>query len=296
MPRIAVLINPAAGKGRAQRAGSIAVQRLRERGADVLTLLGSSPAESLILAREALATDLDTFVVVGGDGTLSMLLPALTEADVPVVLVPAGTGNDFARELALPRNDPTYAADLALDGLERVVDIGEVTLADRTVPFLTIAAVGFDAAVADLTNRLTWPRGALRYYRAIVMQLLRLRPYDFSITIDDGPIQHLPGTLVAIGNTASYGGGLPICIGAQLDDRVLDMVHVRPLTRLQLVRLFPLLMRGTHMSRAEVLHARAQTVAVSGPDVLVYADGERVGTGDCTVSVRAAALRMRVPA
>lgn len=149
--------------------------------------------------------------------------------------------------------------------------------------------------MSDRTNRLRWPRGALRYYLALLIELVRLRPMAFAVAVDGEDTRPAPGTLIAVGNTASYGGGMPICAGAVADDGLLDVVRIEPLARLRLLRLFPLLLTGRHLGRPEARHRRARSVEVSAPDLVVYADGERVGTGHCTITVRPAALRIMVP-
>lgn len=293
---IAVLSNPLSGKGRGRSDAATAVARLRERGCDVREYSGGSAAETAELAAQAMSAAPRALVVVGGDGTLAGILPAVRESTVPIVLVPAGTGNDLARALGLARRDAADAADLALDGVVRRVDVGEVRSAGRATAFLTVAALGFDAKVSDRTNRLRWPRGALRYYLAVLIEVVRLHPMRFTVGIDDGAPIVAPGTLVAIGNTSSYGGGMPICPTALPDDGQLDVVQVAPIGRLRLLRLFPLLLRGRHLSRPEVRHRRAHTVTVAAPGLVVYADGERVATDECTIGVRSRALTILVPA
>lgn len=293
---IAVLSNPSAGKGRAANAAVVAIARLRAAGAQVQSYAGTSAEDTARLAVLALEADPAVLVVVGGDGTLSGILDVATTHAVPLVFVAAGTGNDFARALDLPRHDPGEAAMLALHGRPRRVDVGEVRCGASVRQFLTVAALGFDAKVTDRTDRLRWPRGELRYYLALIVELLRLRPMAFRVAIDDDAVGDVPGTLIAVGNTASYGGGMPICAGAQPDDGMLDVVQVRPIGRVQLLRLFPKLLRGRHLGLPEVTHRRARRVTVSAPDLMVYADGERVATGECTITVRAAALTVLVPA
>ncbi|WP_314424627.1 YegS/Rv2252/BmrU family lipid kinase [uncultured Microbacterium sp.] len=293
---IAVLSNPSAGKGRGAHEAGAALAHLRARGADVRAYAGESAASGLALVTEALAARPRVLVVVGGDGTLSGILDAVCAADVPVALVPAGTGNDLARALRLPRRDPVAAAELALTGVARRIDVGEVRAAGRVDLFLTIAALGFDAKVSDRTNRLRWPHGVLRYYVALVVELVRLRPVDFTVEIDGERSVRAPGTLVAVGNTESYGGGMPLCSGAVADDGLLDIVHVAPLTRSRLLRLFPLLLRGHHLDRPEVTHRRARSVSVRAPGLVVYADGERLAENECTIGIRRSALTMLVPA
>lgn len=289
---IAVLSNPFAGKGQARAATESAIAHLRRRGADVRAYSGESAAATAELAAHALAQHPAVLLVVGGDGTLSGILDRVVGAGVPIALVPAGTGNDLARAIGLPRRDAEAAAELALTGVPRLIDVGRVSTADGMRSFLTVAALGFDAKVSDRTNRLRWPRGALRYYLALLIELARLRPMSFTISIDGAPPTSTPGTLVAVGNTSSYGGGMPVCVGAEPDDGLLDVVQVAPIGRLRLIRLFPLLLRGRHLERPEVQHRRAESVTVSAPDLVVYADGERVAVAECTISVRRAALTM----
>src|SRR5690606_27353152 len=128
-------------------------------------------------------------------------------------LVPAGTGNDFARALGIPFGGDeaaARAAELALAGTPTPVDIGHARCPDGEMHFLTVVALGFDAFVAERTNRLRWPRGSARYYLALVIELLRLRPLALAVSRDGGPAAQLPGILCAIANTRSYGGGMPI--------------------------------------------------------------------------------------
>ncbi|MDR2322360.1 MAG: YegS/Rv2252/BmrU family lipid kinase [Microbacterium sp.] len=295
MPVIALITNPRSGKGRGAAAADAAISALRDAGAEVRVRIGSSAADTRRLTATALAERPDAIVVVGGDGTVSEILPDLTDAAVPLVLVPAGTGNDFARALGLPRRDPASAALLALHGERRRIDVGEIVAGGRTTPFLTVAALGFDAKVSDRTNLLRWPRGAARYYLAILVEVVRLRPTRFRLACDGESPREAPGTLVAVGNTVSYGGGMPICPDARPDDGLLDVVHVAPLGRARLLRLFPLLLRGRHLGRSEVAHRRVAEITVSAPDLVVYADGERVAETECRIRVRPASLTVMVP-
>lgn len=293
---IAVLSNPHAGKGRGRAAADAAIDHLRSAGAQVRVYAGSSAAETALLARTALDEHPRVLIVVGGDGTLSGVLPVVVGRDTPIALVPAGTGNDFARALGIPRKSPHSAAALALTGHPCRVDVGEVRSAVGVSLFLTVAALGFDARVSDRTNRLRWPRGRARYYLALLIELARLRPVSFYVGNDGAPPAQQPGTLLAVGNTASYGGGMRICPHATAQDGQLDLVHVSPLARLRLLLLFPLLLQGRHLSRPEVTARRVSQVTVSAPDLVVYADGERVAEATCTITSLPAALTVMVPA
>lgn len=297
-PRVIVLVNPASGKGRGAAAAEAAVRRLRELGAEVLVREGDSAQSTRDHAASAVSERPDALVVVGGDGTLASLLEEVAHANVPIALVPAGTGNDFARALGLPFEGPdaaATAAELALHGDLRHIDVGRARCPDSEAKFLTVAALGFDALVSERTNRLKWPKGALRYYLALVIELAKLRPLRFDVSVDGEAREARPGILAAVGNTRSYGGGMPMCPGADPGDGRFDLTLVGPLGRLQLLRLFPLLLRAAHTSRPEVLTRRCERVEISAPGLIVYADGERVGTESVRIDMLPGALRVFVP-
>ncbi|AMB58885.1 YegS/Rv2252/BmrU family lipid kinase [Microterricola viridarii] len=296
---IAVLVNPTSGRGRGTIAADAAVARLRDLGAEVRPFVGTSVADTRRLAAHAIADRPRALVVVGGDGTLSSVLDVVVDAGIPVALVPAGTGNDLARALGLPYEASAAAvaaaAELALSGVPRRIDVGLVETNEGARQFLTVAALGFDARVSERTNRLRWPRGRARYYLALLVELARLHPVSFSIGIDGAPRRHLPGTLVAIGNTASYGGGMPVCPAADPSDGLLELTHIAPLGRVKLIRLFPLLLRGSHLERTEVTSSVAGAIEVDAPGLVVYADGERLGGGAVRFSLQPGALTVLVP-
>ncbi|MGP6171682.1 diacylglycerol/lipid kinase family protein [Microbacterium sp. A204] len=298
MRNIHVLVNPAAGRGAGASRGEAAIARLRARGIDPVVHTGTSPSDSRRLAEKAVAAHPDALVIVGGDGTLASVVDVLAGSDIPLVLVPAGTGNDLARALgiAFGSDDATAdAADAALDGIRRSLDIGEAISPDTTAHFLTIAALGFDAKVSERTNRLRWPRGGARYYLALLIELIRLAPMHFTLRVDGAEAPVAEGILIAIGNTPTYGGGMPICPDADPHDGLFDVIHIAPVGRFQLIRFFPHLLRGTHVSLPQVTTMRGREIEVSAPGLLMYADGERIGTESVRIRVIPGALSILLP-
>jgi diacylglycerol kinase (ATP) len=192
----------------------------------------------------------------------------------PLAVVPAGTGNDLALALGVPR-DPVLAARAAAedlrDGAVRTVDAGRT--GDRW--WATVLCCGFDSAVTDRANRLRWPRGRRRYDVAILAELAQLRAREVTLSLD-GEERTLPVTLVAVGNTCWYGGGMKVCPGADPADGLFDVTVVGPMTRLELVRSRPRLTAGTHVDQAAVSVHRARRVELDSPGVNTYADGEPV--------------------
>lgn len=298
MRHVFVLANPESGRGRGTAARDAAVARLRELGLRVSERTGSSVDDTRRFAAEAVAARPDALVIVGGDGTLAIVLDVLVGSGIPLVLVPAGTGNDLARALGIPFGSPDSAAVAAMaaaHGVSRSLDVGEATCPDGAAHFLTVAALGFDAKVSERTNSLRWPRGRARYYLAMVIELIRLRPMAFALRADGAEIPLSHGTLIAVGNTRSYGGGMPVCPQADPHDGLFDVVHVAPVGRITLIGLLPRLLRGTHVRLPQVTTLRAAEVDVSAPGLVVYADGERIGSESVKIRVIPAALSILLP-
>ena len=130
-------------------------------------------------------------------------------------IIPAGTGNDHAREYRLPTEDPEAAADVVVDGCAETVDLGRIVDRDGVTKwFGTVMAAGFDSLVSDRTNRMRWPHGRMRYNLAMIAELSKLRLLPFRLSFDGGEEVLTDLTLAAFGNTRSYGGGMLICPNA----------------------------------------------------------------------------------
>ena len=295
--RITVLTNPMSGHGNAPHAAELAVARFQERGIDVVAIVGRDAAHARVLVDEAVGRGTDALVVVGGDGVISLALQALARTDIPLGIVPAGTGNDHAREYRLPTGDPAAAADVILDGRTETVDLGLIRGADGAVTwFGTVAATGFDSLVSDRVNRMRWPHGRMRYNLAIVAELSRLRLLPFRLVLDGEREIVADLTLAAFGNTRSYGGGMLICPNADHGDGLLDITMVHTASRTKLIRLFPTVFKGTHVDLDDVTTDRARTVTVESPGINAYADGDFACALPVEISAVPAALRIRCPA
>ncbi|OAN37711.1 diacylglycerol kinase [Mycolicibacterium iranicum] len=300
MTRVTVLTNPASGHGSAPHAAERAITQLHKRGVDVVAIAGRDSAHARQLVEGALERGMDALVVVGGDGIISLALQVLAQTDIPLGLIPAGTGNDHAREFGIPTKDPEAAADIVvdrlLDGAADEVDLGRIAGADGTDRwFGTVMAAGFDSLVTDRTNRMTWPHGRMRYNLAMVAEISKLRLLPFRLSFDGGSEFDTELTLAAFGNTKSYGGGMKICPGADPRDGMLDATMVASASRTRLIRLFPTVFKGTHVELDEVSTKRARTITVDSPGINAYADGEYVCPLPVQVSAVPKALRILRP-
>ena len=291
MPQeIALLTNPTSGRGKGARTVDQALPRLRDAGFVVRNLVGRDADEALDLAHKCVADGVETLVVIGGDGMVHLALQALAEADTRLGVIPAGSGNDVAGYFDIPRKDTMAATDVVIAGKERRIDLGRV----GSRYFVTVLAAGFDAIVNERANAMTWPKGRMRYNLATMAELRTFKPISYVVDID-GEQQRFEAMMVAVGNGPSFGGGLRITQGAVLDDGLLDVVVIRPMSKLELVRTYPKLFKGTHIHHRDYRHHHAKRITIAAPGITAYADGERVAALPLTVEVAPLALRVLVP-
>ena len=283
--RIAFLTNPTSGKGKGARYAAVALPRIRAAGFAVEDLVGRDADEARVLADRALADGVEALVVCGGDGLVHLGAQAVAGTDVALGIVPAGTGNDVARYFDIPRKDPAAAADVVVASRRRTLDLARS--GDKY--FVTVLAAGFDAIVNERANRMTWPRGQMRYNLATLAELRVFQPIPYTLDLD-GATRRLDAMLVAVGNGPSFGGGLRITEGALVDDGMLDVVIIKPMSKPDLVRTYPKLFKGTHVTHPQYEHHRVREVTLAAPGIVTYADGERFGPLPMTVSCAPGAL------
>jgi diacylglycerol kinase (ATP) len=286
---IALLTNPTAGRGRGARTRDAVLGRLRNAGLVVRNLQGRDADEALDLARQCVADGVESLVVSGGDGMVHLGAQAVATTATTLGIIPTGTGNDVARYFDLPRKDPVAAADRVIAGRTRTIDLAR----SGSRYFVTVLAAGFDAIVNERANRMTWPKGQMRYNLATVAELRTFEPLPYTLDLD-GEVRRLDAMLVAVGNGPSFGGGLRITEGALLDDGLLDVVIIRPMSRPGLIRTYPKLFKGTHVTVPEYEHHRVRCVTVAAPGIVAYADGERFAPLPLSVECAPAALTVLV--
>jgi diacylglycerol kinase (ATP) len=288
--RCALLVNPTAGKARHAATVGAVHARLSAGELDVTRMQGADGAEAADLARQAVAAEYDVLAVMGGDGLVHLAVQALAGTGTALGVIPTGTGNDVARYLGLPRGKPVDAAEVICRQVIRSMDLGKA----GSTYFATVLATGFDSLVNERANAMTWPRGQMRYNLATLAELNVFTPLPYTLELDGGR-RRLDAMLVAVGNGPSYGGGLRMCEGALLDDGQLDVVIINPISKAELLKVYPRLFRGTHVSHPAYEHHRVRQVSVAAPGIVAYADGERVGPLPLNVECAPAALSVCVP-
>ncbi len=302
MSHLGVIVNPTAGRGRGDDVGAVALAALRRRGHRVEDLSAGDLATATAQARRAAVSGLDALVVVGGDGLVHLGANVVADTELPLGIVSAGTGNDIARALDLPRRDVAASVAAIEHGLAegpRAIDAVSAgpPLHSAREWYLGALSCGFDAAVNARANTMTWPRGSLRYVRALAAELGRFRPYGYRLTLDNG-VWESAGTIVVVANGPWIGGGVHVAPGARIDDGMLDVVVAGPVSRAGVVRIFPGMYAGRHVHLPIVEVFRTRSVLVehaahlgeTPPDA--HADGERIGPLPLTAQVHPGAVRV----
>jgi diacylglycerol kinase (ATP) len=299
--RIGVVINPTAGHGRGARRGKHVLAAARERGHDVQDLSAADLATAAQHARQAVVHGLDALVVVGGDGMVHLGANIVAGTDLPLGIVAAGNGNDIARAMDLPRHDVEAAVAMVENGLEnggRTVDAVVAGPPDYSANewFLGVLSCGIDAAVNARANTLKWPGGTGRYVRSLMTELRTFKPYGYRITLDDDAWE-ATGSLVAVANGGLFGGGMRIAPDSLMDDGLLDVVIAGPLSRRELLGIFPKVYSGAHVRHPACTVLRSRKVLIEHSHVgptppAAFADGERLGPLPLRVEVRPGAVRL----
>jgi diacylglycerol kinase (ATP) len=293
---IVVLVNPAARGGRTMRSLDPVIRRLEEGGRPVSVIVGTSAQDAREQAVSAVAEGPDALVAFGGDGLVHLALQAVAGTDVPFGIIPAGTGNDIAGALGIPRSDPLAAAGIVAGGTTRMIDAARISRDPGPGEwFAGVMACGFDSRVNERANAMTWPPGMAKYVVALMRELRSYAPIPFTITLD-GEVVEQEAVLAAVANTSSYGAGMRVCPDARPDDGLLDVLILGAMPRGEFLRVFPRVYRGAHLGHPGVTVRRARSVRLEAADVIAYADGERVGATPLSCVIVPGALRMLVPA
>jgi diacylglycerol kinase (ATP) len=294
--RVAVVVNPSSGRGRARRLLPQVRGELARLDVDAEILISEGPDHPPKLAAEAAASGAEMVVALGGDGMAGMVARGLVGTETALALIPTGTGNDFAVNLGYSRKKPLEAVRVLTDPRFRQIDVGRVRCATKEETFINVAGVGFDSVVNDVANRMrTRIEGTAKYVAAVLKVIPRFEPSRFELSID-GERRVLHSMMVTVGNGVSYGGGMKICPDASLDDGMLDVTVIGAMSMPQFLWNFPKVFRGTHIRHPKVSATRGSRIEVSSDrEFEVWADGEHVGPLPATLEIVPQALRLVVP-
>jgi diacylglycerol kinase (ATP) len=257
------------------------------------------------------SSEADAIVIFGGDGTVHRHLPQLAKLRLPVLVVPSGSGNDFARALKLRSIGDSLAAwrKFSSDGRNVWnIDLGLITpfaeknrTGEAPAPheylFCCVGGIGLDAEISRRANLLPrWLRAHGGYVLSLLPALLKFAPLKASISLfrDGAPFKRI--MVAAFANAPTYGGGMKIAPQAKLDDGHLDICIVSDINKSALFYLFPTIYFGRHLSISQVEYFQTERLQIETENPTdVYADGEYVCRTPVEVSVARKALRVIVP-
>jgi diacylglycerol kinase (ATP) len=301
-----LIINPTAAHGKMRERWRAVETTLRAENFPFEFAFTKWHLHAIELTRAAIQQGYDLIVAVGGDGTLNEVVNGMFDAQGALInpnaalgVIPSGTGGDFARTAGIARDPIAAARQLARSSQTRLLDLGEIQCvsdgkATRRL-FANVAGLGFDAEVV-MRVEASGKRvsGTLPYYSALLTTIGKYRNKDVHLQVDDQTIEGRFNAIVVC-NGKFFGGGMQISPHSDLADGLLDVITLGDLGRVEVVLNTPRLYNGTILEHPKVreYHARHVTVAAR-QDILIEADGELIGAGPATLSVRPAALRLRM--
>jgi diacylglycerol kinase (ATP) len=291
-PRIGLIINPSSGRGKGAARGQLVLKTLAERGQDFLDLSGNTMDEANANARHAINDgQIYGLVVVGGDGIAHLGVNIACDTGISLGIIAAGTGNDLARSIGMPEGDVVAGTHAVLDKLEspRRVDAIKAHSSTGQFWFFGTASAGFDALCNQRANQMSWPKGQRRYDLAMVLELAKFKPIHYEATID-GEHRSFDAMLCAVANGPAFGGGMMIAPEANVEDGFLDLFIVHAMSRIELLKVFPKVYTGRHVTHPAVEFVRAKSVKLSSGNMPVYSDGEARGHSPISATVVPGAL------
>lgn len=286
--RALLIVNPNSRSGDTALDG--ATERLTSGGIEIVATYRDGAAgigPELMRRRDFL----DLVIVGGGDGTLNACAGALIEADLPLGILPLGTGNDLARTLGLPTTLPEAAGVIA-DGHLMRIDVGDV----NGFPFLNVASIGMSAQLAEeLTGDVKRRFGALGYALAGLRTLMRAHPFSALIK-SPGTSVRVRTLQIAVGNGRHYGAGMTVASTARIDDQLLDLYSIETNRIWRLALMLRALRTGRHIEWPDVRAERAGRFEVhTKRPMSVNVDGELLTNTPARFSIRPGALAVHVP-
>lgn len=278
-----LVVNESAGKGKALYLAN-QFSKLLVNSNQEFTLIHETSYEKTI---EKLKSSLSTnsykkVIAIGGDGLVNLCLQYLARSGITLGVIPAGTGNDFARAVGVNGLSVNKIFDLYTKSDPAEIDLGLVKSQSSERWFVQVLSTGFDAEVNSRANKIRWPKGKSKYTIATVRTLAKFRPITYEIEMDGHKLSQ-SAMLFTIANGKTYGGGMRICPGASNSDGFFELLLVKPVSRFVLLTIFPKVFKGNHIPHQKIDTYRAKVVKISA-STSSYADGEYVANLPITVT------------
>lgn len=270
-----LVVNSKAGKGRASKLANQFEELLNSNNLPYEIIKESSYEDTVTKYRLSIASGkFNKVIAIGGDGLVNLCLQEIAERNIGLAVVPAGTGNDFARAVGSHKKNVETIFNFIASQDPTSIDLGLVTGDFGRRWYVQVLSTGFDALVNNLANRITWPRGQIKYTLATILTLARFNPISYELIIDDKTVkQNL--MLLSVANGETYGGGMRICPDASNSDGIFDILLVHPVSKIVLLTIFPKVFAGKHVPHPKIEIIRAKNIKLSA-NASAFADGEFV--------------------
>jgi diacylglycerol kinase (ATP) len=294
MKPLGVILNPAANRGKAKAVGAKVFQYFAEAGIPVVNLSGETALAATEKANIMIRSqDLSGIVAIGGDGTSQLGMNLAVPNQLPLGLIPAGSGNDQVRELGISLTDTKAAVDNIIASLDepRRVDAMKVSVSGREFWSLGSISAGFDALCATRANSLKWPKGPNSYVAALLLELPSFKAIKYHLDVD-GEKRVIDAMLCGVANVKNFGGGMKISPNSEITDGELEVFILHQISRGRLLRIFPTVYKGGHLKFPEIEIFKAKSVKISNDSFPVTCDGELVGNAPFSAEIHPGALRL----
>ena len=298
-----VIVNPIAGPGRSRTIGAcidLAKSVFSAHHYDAEVRVTTGPLDANRFAKEAVADGAAVVAAWGGDGTVNGAAAGVSGTGVPLAIIPGGSGNGLARDLAIPF-DPARAFEVAAGGTVRAIDAGDL----HGALFFNVAGVGLDARIAGRLATEGHRRGLMGYVLATVAELRSYQTCAYSISnvydadgrMVTGDIIDRPALFIALANSRQYGSGAQIAPKALLDDGLMEVVIVEPQSSMQIAKQLPAFFGGRLQQGPGIIMRSAASMEIScAQPIAFHVDGEpRTGPNRILMQTRRGALLVKAP-
>ncbi len=283
------IVNPVSGNGKTMKIWSNIEQILKSKNIFYDVQFTEYKGHATEIVQQLDSNLVTAVIVVGGDGTVHEVVNGLKYVNIALGIIPAGSGNDYARSMKVPKNYQ-LALERIITGNKKKIDI--LTTNERSC--MTVVGIGFDGKVAEVANNSKAKKLLNKYslgkfvYAFIVLKvLLKYKPTTVTVTLDGTDYDYENVWLITVANLPFCGGGMQICPSAQSNDGIFDVciVHNVP-SKWTVLKVFPKVFTGQHIHSPYVTMLRGNTIKVSSDTpVVIHGDGEIIGNTPIEVTI-----------
>lgn len=286
-----MILNPDSGRGLPLKKLPEIEALLKSRKIQYQLRFAHAPEDATHLAAQACRENAEAVIAIGGDGTLFQIVNGMVGGNVPLLIAPCGTGNDFIRSLNLPR-EPVEALRLQLDTPIKHIDVGRM----NDTFFLNVAGTGFDVDVLRYAERHKKKYAGLRPYMMGLVEALRMyKPMRARISVDGQPEEYASFAIISIGNGRYIGGGMKAVPDALVNDGLFDVVMVKPVRRFVILPLIAFYIAGKHARLGLATVQRCREITIYREGMTLNLDGELRNADVARFQLYPSALPVRIP-